>query len=303
MRKFKTSVITDEIDQDFEKACDLACEFSLDAVEIRSVYERGPFEYTDDDVRRMKVILSKKGLKVSAISSPFFKCRMDDNDAIKNHLEGLRRCIAIAGELGTELIRGFSFWEETEGSASDGFDPIAIASRFREAVAILENSGKNLVLESDPSVKATNGRMLAQVIQAVNSPHVRGLWDPGNDIWDPHGEIPFPDGYSFIKPWMAHVHLKDGIKKEGKAEGTPIGKGRVDWEGQFRALIADGYSGYVSLETHYRHAGKIPEELMAMPRGAAFSYGGYEATRESLGLWKELLDKLDKEELCTISAS
>ena len=129
MRKFKTSVITDEIDQDFEKACDLACEFALDAVEIRSVYERGPFEFTDDDLRRMKEILSKKGLKVCAISSPFFKCKMNDHDEIKNHLEGLRRCIAIADELGTDLIRGFTFWAEGGGSGASAFDPKAIASR------------------------------------------------------------------------------------------------------------------------------------------------------------------------------
>ena len=293
MRKFKTSVITDEIDQDFKTACDLACEFSLDAVEIRSVYERGPFELTDDDLRRMKEILAKNGLKVSAISSPFFKCGMDDNDEIKTHLDGLRRCMIIADELDTNLIRGFTFWAKPGGSVSDGFDPKAIASMFNEAVAILEYTGKVLVLESDPSVKASNARTLSQVIEAVNSPFVRGLWDPGNDLWDPAGEIPFPDGYSFIKPCIAHVHLKDGIKKEGKAEGAPVGSGGVDWEGQFRALIADGYSGYVSLETHYRHTGKIPEGLIAMPKGAAFSCGGYEATRESLVLWKEMLDRID----------
>jgi sugar phosphate isomerase/epimerase len=247
----------------------------------------------------MKNILSKSGLKVSAISSPFFKCGMEDNDEIKIHLDGLRRCIVIADELDTNLIRGFTFWAEKSGSLLDNFDPEAIASMFDEAAAILENSRKVLVLESDPSVMATNARTLSQVIEAANSPYVRGLWDPGNDLWDPRGEIPFPDGYYYIKPWMAHIHLKDGIKKEGKAVGAPVGSGGVDWESQFLALIADGYSGYVSLETHYRHTGKIPEELIAMPKGAAFSCGGYEATRESLVLWKDMLDRIDKEELCT----
>ncbi|MDR0495741.1 MAG: sugar phosphate isomerase/epimerase [Treponema sp.] len=284
---FKTSVITDEIDQDFETACNLAAEYALDAVEIRSVYERGPFEFTGDDIRRMKTILSEKGLKVCAISSPFFKCKMEDAEEIKTHLKGLEACVRLADELGAGFIRGFTFW-----AGSDGFDPAAIASRFDDAVAILEKSGKTLVLESDPGVRAANGRMLSQVIEAVGSEKVRGLWDPGNDIWDPNGEIPYPDGYHYIKPWMAHVHMKDGVKKNGKAEGAPIGKGEVDWEGQLRALLADGYSGYISLETHYRLTQKISEELLAMPKGAAFSLGGYEATRESLDLWKTLMDKI-----------
>jgi sugar phosphate isomerase/epimerase len=283
---FKTAVITDEIDQDFEKACNLAAEYSLDAVEIRSVYERGPFEFSNDDIQRMKTILAKKSLHVCAISSPFFKCKMEDAQEIKTHLAGLEACVKLADALGAQLIRGFTFW------AGDGFKPEAIASRFEGAVSILEKSGKTLALESDPSVNATNARMLVQVIEAVGSPHVRGLWDPGNDIWDPNGEIPFPDGYNIIKSRIAHVHMKDGVNKGGKAEGSPIGKGNVDWEGQLRALIADGYSGYVSLETHYRHAKKIPEELMALPKGAAFSLGGYEASRESLDNWKTLMGKI-----------
>ena len=284
---FKTAVITDEIDQDFETACNLAAEYSLNAVEIRSVYERGPFEFTGDDILRMKAILAKKSLHVCAVSSPFFKCKMEDAREIKTHLAGLEACVKLADALGAHLIRGFTFW-----AGGNSFEPAVIASRFEGALSVLEKSGKTLVLESDPSVNAVNARMLAQVIEAVGSPYVRGLWDPGNDIWDPNGEIPFPDGYNIIKPWIAHVHMKDGINKDGKREGVPIGTGQVDWEGQLRALIADGYSGYVSLETHYRHTQKIPEKLMAMPKGAAFSLGGYEATRESLDRWKTLMEKI-----------
>jgi sugar phosphate isomerase/epimerase len=285
---FKTAVITDEIDQDFETACALAQKYSLDGVEIRSVYERGPFEFTGDDMLRMKQVLSKTGLKVCAISSPFFKCKMDEPEEIQEHLKGLRRCIALADALGADLIRGFTFWARPDTA----FAPKAIATRFEEVVKILENTGKILVLESDPSVQATNARTLTEVVEAVASPLVRALWDPGNDIWDPRGEVPFPDGYMAIKSVMAHMHLKDGTKKDGKPEGTPVAKGDVDLEGQFRALIADGYSGYVSLETHYRPAHKLSEELLVMPKGAAFSYGGYEATDESLGLWKTLLDRI-----------
>jgi sugar phosphate isomerase/epimerase len=211
---------------------------------------------------------------------------MEDAQEIKTHLAGLETCVKLADALGAQLIRGFTFW------AGEGFKPEAIASRFEGAVSILEKSGKTLVLESDPNVNASNARMLVQVIEAVGSPHVQGLWDPGNDIWDPNGEIPFPDGYNIIKPRMAHIHMKDSINKNGKREGVPIGKGQVDWEGQLRALIADGYSGYISLETHYRHTQEIPEEMLALPRGTAFSLGGYEATRENLEHWKTLMEKI-----------
>jgi sugar phosphate isomerase/epimerase len=38
-----------------------------------------------------------------------------------------------------------------------------------------------------------------------------------------------------------------------------MGKGIIDWTGQFRALKLDGYQRAVSLETHWRGAG-TPEE-------------------------------------------
>ena len=38
-----------------------------------------------------------------------------------------------------------------------------------------------------------------------------------------------------------------------------MGKGIIDWVGQFKALKGDGYQFAVSLETHWRGAG-TPEE-------------------------------------------
>ena len=52
------------------------------------------------------------------------------------------------------------------------------------------------------------------------------------------------------------------------------------------------HEGYVMLETHYRPKHDISEELMALPKGSAFSYMGYEATEECLIKWNELLSSL-----------
>ncbi len=32
----------------------------------------------------------------------------------------------------------------------------------------------------------------------------------------------------------------------------PLGERDIDWRGQLGALLADGYSGWISLETHWR---------------------------------------------------
>jgi sugar phosphate isomerase/epimerase len=53
-----------------------------------------------------------------------------------------------------------------------------------------------------------------------------------------------------------------------------MGKGVIDWAGQFRALKADGYRHAITLETHWRGAG-TPEE----------------STRQSFAGMKALLQK------------
>jgi sugar phosphate isomerase/epimerase len=66
------------------------------------------------------------------------------------------------------------------------------------------------------------------------------------------GELPFPDGYRRIPPdLIAHVHAKDCRMENGAPAWLPLGEGVVDWNGQFAALAADGYRGWISLETHW----------------------------------------------------
>ncbi len=56
------------------------------------------------------------------------------------------------------------------------------------------------------------------------------------------------------------MHCKDIVREpDGKTEWAAMERGIVDYIGQFRALKKDGYSGVLSLETHWRGAG-TPEE-------------------------------------------
>jgi len=76
-------------------------------------------------------------------------------------------------------------------------------------------------------------------------------WDPGNAA--EHDEKPYPDGYDLLpKNRIGHCHCKDAIRKaDGKGYAwAAMGRGIIDWVGQFKALKRDGYHFAVSLETH-----------------------------------------------------
>lgn len=286
---FKRGVITDEISQDIEKAASLAKKYGLTGLEIRSVWEKGPHELEESDIQKIKETMNEYGLECCGISAPFYKCNIDSEEEVRANIDILHKCIHLAKELGTKYIRGFTFWKK--GELSDYIDKIV--ERYQEPIRIAEENDIYILLEFDPSVFATNAKTLTQVLKAINSPRVKGLWDPGNDIYEPDGEIPFPDGYNIIKDYFVHMHIKDAAKKaDGTIEGVPFGEGQVDFEGQFKALVESGYDGYCVMETHYRPKHEISEELLALPKGSAFSMYGYEATEECLIKWNALLDKL-----------
>jgi sugar phosphate isomerase/epimerase len=104
------------------------------------------------------------------------------------------------------------------------------------------------------------GQEAAKVLSAVESPSLMLNWDPGNAA--AHGEKPYPDGYNLLPKYrIGHCHCKDALKKPDKKghEWAAMGRGIIDWTGQFKALMRDRYKYAVSLETHWRGAG-TPEE-------------------------------------------
>ncbi len=285
---FKKGVITDEISQDLQVACDLANKYGLDGVEIRSVWDHGPHQLTDAEIEKIREITAKADLAVCGISAPFFKCDINKDDEIAAQYEILDRCVQLARKLNAPYVRGFTFW--SCGDFDEYFD--RIVAHLQDAAKRIEGTGVTLVIEMDPSVFACDAARVARVVGAVDRPNVRGLFDPGNLIWNPDHEVPYPDAYEVMKPYIAHVHVKDATVKDGKPDAVKVGTGDVDFKGLFRRLIDDGYEGYVVLETHYRLTGEISEELLALPGGAAFSDGAFSATDESLAAMCDMIAAL-----------
>jgi sugar phosphate isomerase/epimerase len=132
-----------------------------------------------------------------------------------------------------------------------------VANELDRTAEIAKREGIRLVLENEFACNVATGAESAAMLNAVKAPALGLNWDPGNAY--AAGELkPFPDGYALLdKKRMWHMHLKD-------AEGTgtnwrPIGGGKIDYVGQFRAILKDGYTGTMSLETHYLNAAKDKE--------------------------------------------
>lgn len=266
----KLSVITDEISQDFEHALDVMAEYGVKGAELRGLWSVNIADLSRADVERAQRSLRNHGMSVTCLATPVFKCDLDLEVAsvegpmhlarartMGEQMELLRRCAGLAHEFGTDLIRVFAFWRKGELSPAV---EARIVDAFHEPVKIAEREGVTLVLENEHACLIGTGAETSRILSEVHSPRVRACWDPGNAFFA--GERAYPDGYEAVRPYMAHVHVKDAVID---ADGvTPrwcvIGEGKIGYDAHFHALRRDGYGGWVSLETHYIPDGGTAED-------------------------------------------
>jgi L-ribulose-5-phosphate 3-epimerase len=270
LNQFKLGVITDEVSQDLEQALVWAKSFGLGWVEFRFVWNKYITDFTSDEVSKAKDLLAKYSMRVSVVDSPYFKTmlpgtasKFDDpkNDKLQSDFASqgaiLERAFARAKDFGTDKVRIFAFLRVADPNTV--FD--RVAKELDRTAETARKEGIHLVLENEFSCNVATGKESAAMLKAVKSPALGLNWDPGN-AFATGEKKPYPDGYDALdKKRIWHMHLKDAQDAPNK-DGyvwRPIGGGSIDYLGQFRALLKNGYEGTISLETHYLNAAKNKE--------------------------------------------
>ena len=144
-------------------------------------------------------------------------------------------------------MRVFSYWRVEEPEKAFPY----VRERLAKAAALAAQNNITLLLENEHECNVGTGKELGRMLRDINSPHLRGMWDPCNAVR--LGEVPYPDGYRQVRGLFRHMHIKDAKKDPatGELQYVPVGEGLIDFRGQFAALRDDGYDGTMSLETGY----------------------------------------------------
>jgi L-ribulose-5-phosphate 3-epimerase len=270
-------IIADEVHASFATACVNIARWGLPLVEVRNVDGRNVTLLDEDALDDAAATVRENGLRVSAVASPVFKSALDERPSataadfavpglvtVADNLALLERACVAAKRFDTRLVRIFTFfrvpWSEAVVEQ--------VARHVAEAAQVARHHDVVLAIENEPVCVVATGAELGRFMGRLDAllpdalrPHVGALWDPGNAL--SAGETtPYPDGYTPIPAdRLVHVHLKD-LGSEPASFGTfvPLGRGRIDYRGQFRALARDGYRGSVVLEPHFAPAGIDPLE-------------------------------------------
>jgi sugar phosphate isomerase/epimerase len=259
--RFRIAAITDEFSPDIEAAARSMAEVGMTGAELRMVFGKNILDLTDEELDRAIAVVRAHGLEVVSIASPVLKCVLPDAPEVDARFQKdmfaskhtfddqarlAARAFEVANRTGARIVRVFSYWRTVR--PDECFDRIVAALRGLADQAAPH--GITIGVENEHACNIGTGEETAHLLATLDHPNLKVVWDPANALVA--GETPFPDGYGKVPPdRIAHVHAKDCFVTGHTPSWWELGKGAVDWKGQMAALVRDGYSGWISLETHW----------------------------------------------------
>ena len=243
------SGFADEISPDPQAQLATLAAESISHLELRSAWSVNVADFTDQHLADFRAAVAEAGVRVSAIGSPIGKIPV--GAPIGPELDRLRRVAAIAGELGTSIVRVFSFFipagqppEQYRGEVTDRMGALA---------AVAEEHGLILAHENEKEIYGDLPGRCAELITAVGSPALQATFDPANFVQC--GVRPFSDAYGLLRPHLVYLQVKDALAATG--EVVPAGQGDGQLAETLAALREDGFAGFMSLEPHLAQAGRF----------------------------------------------
>ena len=246
---FILSGFADEISPDLDEQLAVLAAESISHLELRSVWSTNVADLDDAQLVRIRRRLDESGVQVSAIGSPIGKIGIDA--PLAPELERLRRVADVAHELGTRLVRVFSFF--VPQTQHPRLYRARVIDRMSQFAALGAERGLVLAHENEKEIYGDRPERCADIIQSVGSPALRATFDAANFVQC--GVRPHSDAYALLRPYLVYVQVKDALT--GTGEVVPAGQG----DGEVRETLAElrdsGFQGYLSLEPHLAMAGRF----------------------------------------------
>jgi sugar phosphate isomerase/epimerase len=242
------SGFADEIDPDPQTQLSVLAAESISHLELRSAWSVNVADFTDAQLAAFRSAVEGAGVRVSAIGSPIGKIAI--SAPFEPELERMRRIAGVASQLGTTIVRVFSFYlpagEPPERYRTQVIDQMGALAR------IAEESGVLLAHENEKDIYGDVPGRCADLIASVASPALQATFDPANFVQC--GVRPFTDAYALLRPYLVYLQVKDARAATG--EVTSAGEGDGQLRETLLALRDSGFAGFMSLEPHLDLAGR-----------------------------------------------
>ena len=268
------SGFSDEISPDFDAQCTLVGKLGLQYLELRSAWDTNVLDLDTDQLNEAQRILGAHGLKVSSIGSPIGKIFIDED--FEPHLARMQHAADVARFFEAPFIRIFSFFMRDGSNPDDHRDEVL--RRMSGLASVAEDAGVVLLHENEKDIYGDIPRRCLDIVESVGSEHLKVAWDAANFVQV--GVRPYTEAYAMLRPHLAYVQIKDARLDTGEVVTSGEGDGEI--VETIRALRADGFDGFFSLEPHL---------------GQAHALGGFSGPELFTEAWQVFTDILKAENI------
>ncbi len=247
------SAFGDETASDFAEQLRILTDLHIRHIDVRAAWAVNCSLFTDQHIARIGSLCQAHAVQVACMGSPIGKSPIDADIAIES--ERLKAVGATARALGTRNIRIFSFYP------TGAHDSAALQQSIDRLGALTEIAAEHdlqLLLENEKGVVGDLPERCLVLMQAIESPHFRFIWDPANFVQC--GAARHVDQWwDVLHSYIGYIHIKDAklpksVDGEERSQVTVAGAG----DGQVAQLLARlrdwGYADVLSLEPHLLEA-------------------------------------------------
>lgn len=229
-------------DLDAAQMISVARQYGYDGIEPRISaghkhgIEIGADKILVDDIKRQ---LKNSSVKICCIAT---SCSFADPEKADGSVETAKRSIELASDLNTPVIRVFG------GQIPKGMERQQSSELIADSLGGLANYAQNkgVVICLETHDDWSDAQFVSDVMKRIDHPAVAVNWDIMHPVFT--GRFSVETAFQILKPWIRHVHIHDGTKKNGKLEFKPMGSGDVDHRVAVKLLKNSGYEGFLSGE-------------------------------------------------------
>ena len=234
-------------------------------IESRNIDGTNLTDLSDAAFEQVCQQLADAGVQVHCFGSAIANWSTDPRRAedFERSLASLQRAIPRMQRLGSQYLRGMSFGIVRDAAPDCPEIEQLVFRKVRQMVHICEEGGVTYLHENCMNYGGLSHEHTLRLLEAVDSPNFRLVFDTGNPIGsDRHiGAPPYPkqsawEFYQHVRDFIVHMHIKDCIfiAETGglfpQLQHTFPGEGHGEVRRILADLLARGYNDILSIEPH-----------------------------------------------------
>ena len=244
----------DEAAKSLEDQIRITKELGWSNIESRCIDGDNIHDISEEKFAEVCDKLDAAGVGVNCFGSTIANWATEISDPFENTLDKVKRAIPRMQQLGTKLVRVMSYAFPEEGQ--DVMEEERFR-RLREMTNMFNDAGITPVHENCMNYGGLSYQHTLKMLE--NVPGLKLVFDTGNPVFnlDRSKDEPYPyqsswEFYSNVKSHIEYLHVKDArIDPETKeCIYTWPGEGDGDVEKILKDLLANGYTGGISIEPH-----------------------------------------------------